>query len=178
MTLLVAHQGRLYQYVRMLLPRCQDVDDVLQQAFLVMWRKFDESYPDASFYAWASRIAYLEVLKVRDRRGRDVPVLDQEILEQIADDEAREPDYLSNIKTLLEPCMDKLPPVDRELIERRYQPGALVHLLAAELGRPVNSVSKSLGRIRRTLWKCINDAMAEAPDAETPGAEKRQGRTP
>ena len=160
MKLLVGHQGRLYQYVRMLMPRGQDVDDVLQQTFLVMWKKFDESYSEASFYAWATRIAYLEVLKIRDRKSRDVPVLDQAVLEQIADDEAREPDYLANLKTFLESCLDKLGPGDRELIERRYQPGALVGALAAELGRPVNSVSKSLGRIRRTLWMYINEAAA------------------
>jgi DNA-directed RNA polymerase specialized sigma24 family protein len=37
MRLLVRHQGRLYAYVRLLLPRVEDVEDVLQQAFLVMW---------------------------------------------------------------------------------------------------------------------------------------------
>ncbi len=158
MKLLVSHQGRLYQYVRMLMPRGQDVDDVLQQTFLVMWQKFDAGYPEESFYAWATRIAYLEVLKLRQRKVRDVPVLDREILEQIAAEEALEPEYLTHLKTLLEACLDRLSAGDRELIERRYQPGTLVAALAAELGRPVNSVSKSLGRIRRTLWKCINEA--------------------
>ena len=158
MKLLVSHQGRLYQYVRMLMPRGQDVDDVLQQAFLVMWKKFDVSYPEASFYSWATRIAYLEVLKSRERTSRNLTVLDSTVLEQIALDEAREPDYLFDLKSYLEDCLDKLGRGDRELIEQRYQPGVLVGALAAELGRPVNSVSKSLGRIRRTLWKCINEA--------------------
>jgi RNA polymerase sigma-70 factor, ECF subfamily len=169
MMMLVRHQGRLYQYVRMLMPRGQDVEDVLQQTLLVMWKKFDESYPEASFYSWATRIAYLEVLKSRDRQGRDVPVLDREILELIADEEFREPDFLGNLKTLLEKCLDLLAPVDRELIERRYESGMMVNNLAAELGRPVNSVSKSLGRIRRTLLKCINEkSMSDFPKSNTP----------
>ncbi len=162
--LLVSHQGRLYQYVRMLMPRGEDVEDVLQQTFLVMWKKFDESYSESSFYGWATRIAYLEVLKSRERKSRDLPVLDRAVLEQIVADEAREPEYLADLKSFLEYCLGKLSPADRELIERRYQPGALVGALAAELGRPVNSVSKSLGRIRRTLWKCINEAAAEAAE--------------
>ena len=111
------------------------------------------------------------MLKIRDRKSRDVPVLDQAVLEQIADDEAREPDYLANLKTFLESCLDKLGPGDRELIERRYQPGALVGALAVELGRPVNSVSKSLGRIRRTLWKCINEAAALESASEERGRD-------
>jgi len=41
----------------------------------------------------------------------------------------------------------------------------VVQVLAADLGRPVNSVSKSLGRIRRQLWKCINEASGDATDA-------------
>jgi RNA polymerase sigma-70 factor, ECF subfamily len=141
----------------------------LQQAFLVMWQKFDETYPEASFYAWASRIAYLEVLKARDREVRKVPILDRQILEQIAAEEAGEPDFLMNLKAFLESCLDRLAPGDRELIERRYQPGVVVGLLAAELGRPVNSVSKSLGRIRHALWDCINDAASAKPDDENGG---------
>jgi RNA polymerase sigma-70 factor, ECF subfamily len=166
MRLLVRHQGRLYQYVRMLMPRERDVDDVLQQAFLVMWQKFDESYSEASFYAWATRVAYLEVLKARGRGHRGLPLLDREILEKIAAEETEEPEFLANLKTLLEACLDRLAPDDRELIERRYQPGVLVNALAADLGRPVNSVSKSLGRIRRTLWKCINESSESANPRE------------
>ena len=165
MRLLVRHQGRLYAYVRLLMPRVGDVEDVLQQAFLVMWQKFDESCPEASFYTWATRIAYLEVLKARDRGHRNPALLDWEILEKIVAEESDEPGFLANLKTLLENCLSRLAPDNRELIERRYQPGAVVQVLAADLGRPVNSVSKSLGRIRRQLWKCINEASGDAADA-------------
>ena len=60
--LLVGHQWRLYQYVRMLMPDGESLDDMLQETFLVMWQKFDKTYPEASFYAWASRIAHFLVL--------------------------------------------------------------------------------------------------------------------
>jgi RNA polymerase sigma-70 factor, ECF subfamily len=161
MRLLVRHQGRLYQYVRMLMPRGRDVEDVLQQTFLVMWQKFDSSCSELSFYTWATRVAYLEVLKARGRGHRDLPLLDREILEKIVAEESEEPEFLASLKSLLEACLDRLAPDDRELIERRYQPGVLVQVLAENLGRPVNSVSKSLGRIRRTLWKCINEASSD-----------------
>jgi RNA polymerase sigma-70 factor, ECF subfamily len=158
--LLVGHQARLYQYVRMLLPDRESVDDVLQETFMVMWQKFDESYPDSSFFAWASRIAHLHVLRECRRSGRHVPALDPEILEQIACEEIAERESSPNLTSLLEGCLAKLPPADRELIEQRYQPGVLVGALAEQLGRPVNSVSKSLGRIRRALLKCVSDAAA------------------
>lgn len=169
MQLLVAHQGRLYQYVRMMMPRCQEVDDVLQETFLVMWRKYDESSPGGGFYAWACRIAHLEVLKSRERNIRRSHILNQDILDQLAADEAAEPEFLADVKVMLQTCLDKLPPDDRVLIERRYEPGARVDAMAAELGRPVNSVSKSLGRIRQSLWQCVDDALR----TQTP--EERRG---
>jgi RNA polymerase sigma-70 factor (ECF subfamily) len=188
MQLLVAHQSRLYQYVRMLMPRVQDAEDVLQQTFIVMWRKYDPAQPESSFYAWATRIAYLEVLKSRERNAREATILDSGVLERIVAEEEAEPEYLAELKSLLEACLDRLPPDDRELIERRYQPGMLVGALAAELGRPVNSVSKSLGRIRRALWKCVNEAEAEKTAAEkgtvpicakhTPGRPGKWGLSP
>ena len=168
--LLVCHQGRLYQYVRMLTPRERDVEDILQQAFLVMWQKFDESYADASFYGWATRVAYLEVLKARSRGRRNLPLLDQEVLDKIVGEESEEPEFLANLKTLLDGCLKKLPPNDRELIERRYQPGVLVQRLAEELGRPVNSVSSSL---RASAGRCGSASTRRLPIRPTPGGGRR-----
>ena len=70
--LLVEHQRRLYQYLRMLMPDRHSVDDVLQETLMVMWQKFDETYPESSFYAWASRIAHL--IALRERRCQPSPL--------------------------------------------------------------------------------------------------------
>jgi RNA polymerase sigma-70 factor, ECF subfamily len=158
MQLLLAYQGRLYQYVRTAMPRSQDVDDVLQETFLVMWQKFDESCPAEGFYPWACRIAHLKVLKSFARKGRDVPGLNPQVLEQITADEMSEPEFLADSKLILQACLDKLSPSDRKLIEWRYEPNMRVDAIAVKLGRPVNSVSKSLGRIRQALWRCVDDA--------------------
>jgi RNA polymerase sigma-70 factor, ECF subfamily len=159
MCLLIAHQERLYRYVRMVMPHSQQIDDVLQETFLVMWQKFDESLPAAGFYSWACRIAHLKVLEAFARNIRDVPVLDQEILEQVTADAILEPESLADIRLFLQACMVKLSIGDRELIELRYESGMRVDAIAAKLSRPVNSVSKSLGRIRHVLWQCVDDAL-------------------
>ena len=56
----------------------------------------------------------------------------------------------------LDECFDELRVEDRELIAERYAPGMTGVKLAANVGRPVDSVYKSLGRIRRTLMECVN----------------------
>jgi RNA polymerase sigma-70 factor, ECF subfamily len=60
----------------------------------------------------------------------------------------------------LESCLGKLSETDRSLIRRRYQPGTSVQELAAEIGRTANSLSKTLGRIRRALLECVDRTLA------------------
>ena len=62
-------------------------------------------------------------------------------------------------------CLEKLGRKDRDLIRRRYASpvdGTEVagKDVAADLGRPVNAVYQSLGRIRRTLAECVRRELA------------------
>ena len=49
----------------------------------------------------------------------------------------------------LDACKQQLSQQDRDLIERRYQPGATTASVAAEVGRSVAAVYKAVVRIRR-----------------------------
>src|SRR6202040_3274100 len=60
--LFLENERRLYAYILTLLANHADADDVLQEASLVMWDKFDEQHPPDHFLAWACRIAYFKVL--------------------------------------------------------------------------------------------------------------------
>jgi RNA polymerase sigma-70 factor (ECF subfamily) len=55
----------------------------------------------------------------------------------------------------LRQCLELLSQRDQQLIRKRYEPGMSVARLAEDIGRTANSLSKSLGRIRRTLLECI-----------------------
>jgi RNA polymerase sigma-70 factor (ECF subfamily) len=167
MTELMRHQRRVYQYIHALLPRQQDAEDAMQNTLLVLWQKFDQFDPGTSFYAWASRVAYLEVQNYRRRSSRLVTVLDEAVFEQIAAEVDAQSELLESRREAMLRCADRLGPVDRELINMRYAPGATVKDIARRLGRPANSVSKSLGRIRQALWDCVNE--------ETAGDEGEKG---
>ena len=58
-------------------------------------------------------------------------------------------------------CIEQLSDGDRELIQLRYTEGVSVQLLAKRLNRSENAVSQSLGRIRRLLRKCVEDAVRQ-----------------
>lgn len=149
MAKLAAHQRRLYQYVFALLPRHHDADDVMQNTLLVLWEKFDQFDPATNFYAWASRIAYFQVLNYRRRNRRMVTVLDEAVFEQIAARIESHSDVLQARQEAMTRCAEKLGPADRLLLNLRDTPGATLTDIARQLGRPANSVCKSLGRIRR-----------------------------
>jgi RNA polymerase sigma-70 factor, ECF subfamily len=168
---LMASQRRLYQYVYALLPRHQDAEDVMQNTLAVLWKKFDQFDPASSFYAWASRVAYLEVRNYRRRSDRLVTILDEAIFEQIAAEVDQNADLLEDRRDAMQRCAEKLSIMDRQLIKLRYAPGATVKDVARRLGRPANSVCKSLGRIRHALWNCINQEMAA--NGENQGKEDR-----
>jgi RNA polymerase sigma-70 factor, ECF subfamily len=160
MTELMCHQRRLYQCIHAMLPRQQDAEDAMQDALVVLWKKFDQFDPATSFYAWASRVAYLEVQNHRRRNSRLVTILDEGVFEQIAVEVGRQSDLLEARRAAMQRCADRLSPTDRELLNWRYLPGATIKEIAQRLGRPANSVCKSLGRIRQALWDCINEEMA------------------
>ena len=53
-----------------LVPNVFDADEVFQDTSITLWKKFDQYRPDLDFRAWACRIAYYKVLKLRDRQTR------------------------------------------------------------------------------------------------------------
>lgn len=156
MQLYTRHQRRLYVYLLSLVHNVTDAEELLQESSYILWKKFDEFRPGSNFGAWACRIAYLETLKFRQRRGQGELPLSPQFLERVADKMAEFSDVLELRTEIFNDCMDRLSEPDRELITRRYAPGASVKELAAELNRPARSVSKSLVRIRKVLIECID----------------------
>jgi RNA polymerase sigma-70 factor, ECF subfamily len=154
------HQRRLYLYVLTQVGRPTDAEEILQETNLVVWRKANQFTPGTSFFAWASRIATYEVLKHRERRGRDKLRFTPEFIELVAREAAESAEALEERRKALSVCIEKLRPKDRELIQRRYTPGENGKSVAEDLGRPINAVYQSLGRIRRTLMECVNRQLA------------------
>jgi RNA polymerase sigma-70 factor (ECF subfamily) len=155
-----SHYPRLQFYVTALLPTANDASDVLQETSLVLWRKFDSFELGTNFFAWACKIARFQVMKYRERQGHAARLFDTSLLEKLAVEASDESVVRGVPLEALENCLGKLSELDRSLIRRRYQPGASVQQLAVDIGRTANSLSKSLGRIRRALLECIHRTLA------------------
>src|SRR6185503_150935 len=77
-------QPALRRFVVAHLPNRQEVEDILQEAALILWRKFDQFERGKSFTAWALGVARNEILRARHSGLRKHPVLSDAIAERMA----------------------------------------------------------------------------------------------
>lgn len=152
-------EAPLYAYLLSLLGNRADADEALQETVLVLWRKFDEYEPGTQFTAWAKSIAFHKALHIR-RKKRPSNVDDAAFLEAVDQAFRREPDGLRQRIQILESCLDKLPEADREIVTVRYDSKQKLKDYADQMGRPVNTLYKSLERIRRLLVECVQRTLA------------------
>jgi RNA polymerase sigma-70 factor (ECF subfamily) len=160
--LFLQNERRIYAYILTLLPHRADADDVLQDASLVMWDKFDERRPPTDFAAWGCRIAYFKVLDFYKRTGRSRVRFSQAMLERVAETAVEQAGtlQLDERREALSHCLEKLRACDRDLLARRFADGATVQSTAAEVGRSVDAVYKALAVIRHALFDCVTRTLA------------------
>ena len=161
-------QSRLFGYLYSLLHNLDDTEDVLQQAVLAMWRRFDEFDRGRSFLPWAMRFAKLTALNHLRAKRRDRMVFSEELVLLMADSgaaETEDADSLASYQDALLRCMDRLSSGDRGLIRLCYFEKCSVTAVAKRLGRAPQSVCNSLRRIRGLLFDCIQESAGEEDDA-------------
>lgn len=159
MELFALHQRRLYAFVQAMLPSPADAEEVVQETNIVIWRKFeqfDPNQPNSDFFAWAYRIASLQVRDYIRRQGRLATRFSPEVLDQLIEVAEREQPVLEQRREALNVCLDQLPWEDRDLLLSCYAPRAKVSAVAERLQRTTTSVYRSLRRIRRMLSDCID----------------------
>ena len=154
--LFTRHQRALFLYLLTRVPNPVEAEEILQEANIIIWRKFDQFTPGSNFLAWAMQIAKYELLKYRERHHREKLQFSNQFVELLAEEEVEDMGHWEARRLALIKCLGKLKAKDRELIEHRYNSGESGLSLAELVERPVNSVYQSLGRIRRTLLECIH----------------------
>ena len=150
------HQRGLYLYILAQIGNPLDAEEILQDTNVIVLNKHHQFEIGTRFFSWAAQIANYEIMKYRDRHRRDRHIYSDEFITQVAEEILEQSDELERRKSALGKCLEKLPADDRDLITRRYAPGATGQMLAKALDRPPNSVYQSIGRIRKVLLDCIN----------------------
>jgi RNA polymerase sigma-70 factor (ECF subfamily) len=157
--LTVRHERRVRLFVTTLHPERADVDEIVQDAWLVAWKKLESFHytgdePDEEFVRWLCTIARFELLKYR-RKNAPRLVLDEKVMDSLATLQFEDADYFEARHNALAGCLEHLRPRDKEIIRRRYEEDISVSELASRIGRSADAVYKSLNRIRTSLLACI-----------------------
>jgi RNA polymerase sigma-70 factor (ECF subfamily) len=158
--LFAQHEQMIHGLIVSLVPVRDDAAEIFQETSLATWRKFAEFEPGTNFLRWACRIAEFEVRRFRSRRQRDRLQFNDELLVQIVQARFGAEEGLINRQQALTDCLAKLRDRDRQLLHERYGRGRQAKEIAAEWGRPADSIYKAIKRIRAALYECINRALA------------------
>lgn len=154
-------QPVLRGYLNNLLPVKSDVDDVLQETNLVLWKKRADYDSRSPFRPWACRFAYFQALshlkKMTRKKDR---TFDPEVLDAIAGEAEKQVDSFEKRTIALQGCMEKLPSKHRGLLDDRYRGNTGVARMAEVAGKSVDALSMTLFRIRKTLRECIERSLA------------------
>jgi RNA polymerase sigma-70 factor (ECF subfamily) len=152
-------QSMLYAYITALLGGAEGAQDVLQETNVVLWSKASEYDVQRPFLAWAYTCARFQVMAWRKKQSRSRLVLDEALVDQVADEFAGQDISAARHLDALESCIGKLPESHRQLIDSRYAQGEAVNQMATRLGRPQNAIAASLYRIRKMLLECMQAAL-------------------
>lgn len=158
------HEGSVRAFVASLLPSWEGVDEVLQEASVVMWRKFDQFDRDregSSFLNWAFMIARYEALMYRRKKATDRLVFSEDVFELLAAEANEIIEAQPLRREALAKCMLKLKPSQQELVHVVYTDGISIKDAAAKVGRTPTGLYKALARIRQMLQRCIRLTVSE-----------------
>ncbi|RCS47797.1 RNA polymerase subunit sigma-70 [Bremerella cremea] len=153
--LIVKSERPLMRYIRTLVPKLDDAEEVWQATAIVLWEKFDEYDPERDFIPWAQRFAYFETLRFRRRVARDRMVFSESVMQTLAETHEASREKLDARSLALRKCLDQLVPRDLALLRSRYETDTTIHDLAQTLNTTAKTLYRRLDRIRERLGQCV-----------------------
>ncbi len=155
--LFAEHESALRTFVRAMLPTREDASEVMQEAAVVLWQKFESA---RDFRKWAFGVARNVALRHLQARTRDPHVFDDELVNRLADEAIAMDQRHEAQREALETCLQKLPEPQRALVLAAYTKGTRMDELAAQRGQTAMSLYKLLHRIRQALLECVRRTIA------------------
>jgi RNA polymerase sigma-70 factor (ECF subfamily) len=156
------YQARLRAFAARLVPRSEDVFDIVQDAFIDALRNIHRFDPAQELGPWLRAICRNRILNFfrsqRVRRAAGLALVDQAVEETLGEDEWNDP--LAGLKfEALQECVDGLDESARTLIDLRYHQNLPLGELARRVGRSPAALSMALFRIRGALLRCMERRM-------------------
>ncbi len=163
MRLLLRHENALRAFARSLLPGWDAVDDVIQDASVIMWQKLGQLDDEEGFLPWGKVIVRFHCYRYLEQRKRKGAVFSDELIAMLADEaeQISEAEH-SKRRQALESCMGNLSHTERELVFAPYLHHGRITELPERGGTSANALYKKLGRLRDRLRNCVKERLVHA----------------
>ena len=157
----------LIAYARSLLGNYAAADDALQEALLVVVKKYDQFEEGTSMLAWCRSIVRIEVLRARQRYQREKTLADRLLDDAIdaAFDEfqaARRHDEAESWREALRRCLDRVPERGQGVLRARFADDLSYQQVGERLGMTIEAVRKALFRIKKQVRSCVENSLRAA----------------
>ena len=156
--LFARHARQVYAFIMTLVFTHHDAEEVFQNTNVVLWNKFADFRPGSNFFAWASRIAYFEVLNLMKQRR--VPLLSGQAIDALASEATALSEQSIARMDALSECLSRLTTADREIIQDRYFRQRPPKQIAEIHARSLDSIYRALSRIHNLLLNCVERTLA------------------
>lgn len=142
--------GEVFAIVSRLVPRQEDVEELVQDAFVRAYNKLDTFVGRSSFSTWICRIAYTTTVSwLRKRRIKYISIDDQPLLADSNIDETLNDE--SRINDLRQ-AIARLKPDEQTLLQLYYYDNRPLADIAYILDVDAGTIATRLHRIRRKLY--------------------------
>lgn len=157
----------LVAYARAVLGNYTAAEDVVQEALLVVMKKFDQFQEGTSMLAWCRAIVRLEVLRVKQQRQRERTLVERLLDDAIdaAFDEfqrAQRRDDAESRREALERCLERVPQRGRRVLKARFVDELSYQQIGERVGMTLEAVRKALFRIKKQVRSCVETCLGGA----------------
>lgn len=160
------HYEMLYTYALSLCSDRSAAEDVVQETFLVAYRRLDDFDETRDFGAWIRGIARNALRSERRKSSRlrliDLGVLQQTIDQGFARRSGSGSSSWRSKLTALDTCLDKADKSLRDMMNLHYAEDLTAETIAEKIGLRVETVWQRLSRGRRWLKACIERQSSES----------------
>ena len=157
----------LVAYARSLLGSYSAADDVVQEAMLVVIKKYDQFQEGTSMLAWCRSIVRIEVLRAKQRYRRE-RTLAERLLDDAIDaafDEfhtIRQRDETESWREALRRCLERVPDRGQGVLRARFADELSYQQIGERLGMTIEAVRKALFRLKKQVRSCVETSLRDA----------------
>jgi RNA polymerase sigma-70 factor (ECF subfamily) len=159
------HNQRVYRVVRSVLRDSDEIEDVIQQAYVQAFLHLDQFDGNARWSTWVCRIAINEALARLRQRGRFVSIeaLSEDTMADVSKGSS-DPERTTagrEFGRMVEQAIDQLPDIYRSVLIMREVEGMSTSEAASILDVEPEVIKTRLHRARAALRDAIEDRMGE-----------------